>query len=62
MNSAWEPSVDQANIGVTVHDGIATLMGHFETYAEKLAAEMLHGGSTASRRWPRNSRYVYLSA
>lgn len=35
----WEPSVDGANIGVTVHAGIVTLMGHVETFSEKIAAE-----------------------
>jgi len=36
---AFEPSVDAANIGVSVEDGIATLSGHVTSYAEKLAAE-----------------------
>ncbi len=35
----WEPSVNAADIGVTVKDGIVTLMGHVETYFEKHAAE-----------------------
>ena len=35
----WEPSVNAAHIGVTAKDGIVTLMGHVETYAEKSAAE-----------------------
>ncbi|NBC16433.1 MAG: BON domain-containing protein [Bacteroidetes bacterium] len=35
----WEPSVNAANIGVTVDDGIVTLSGQVESYAEKLAAE-----------------------
>jgi len=36
---SWEPSVNAAHIGVTVHNGVVTLLGHVETYAEKLAAE-----------------------
>lgn len=35
----WEPSVDAADIGVAVEEGIVTLMGHVNTYAQKLAAE-----------------------
>src|ERR1044072_8918207 len=34
----WDPSVDSANIGVTVDNGIVTLTGHVPTYAEKIAA------------------------
>lgn len=35
----WEPSVDAAEVGVTVHDGVVTLAGRVPTFAEKLAAE-----------------------
>jgi osmotically-inducible protein OsmY len=35
----WEPSVDHANIGVAVKDGIVTLSGFVSTYTSKLAAE-----------------------
>lgn len=35
----WEPSVNAAHIGVTTKDGIVTLMGSVESYAEKNAAE-----------------------
>jgi len=35
----FEPSVDAANIGVTVDDGVVTLTGHVSSYVEKLAAE-----------------------
>src|SRR5438874_3703175 len=35
----WEPSVDAADIGVSVKDGIVTLSGHVSSYAEKYAAE-----------------------
>ena len=40
----WEPSVNAAQIGVTTKDGIVTLMGSVETYAEK------HGAETAALR------------
>jgi osmotically-inducible protein OsmY len=36
---AWDPALDASMIGVTAHDGIATLSGYVGTYAEKLAAE-----------------------
>ena len=36
---SWEPSVNAAQIGVEVKDGIVTLAGHVSTYAEKLGAE-----------------------
>jgi osmotically-inducible protein OsmY len=35
----WEPRVSAAHIGVTARDGVITLMGHVQTYAEKHAAE-----------------------
>lgn len=35
----WEPSVDHADIGVSVHDGVVTLNGFVKSYAEKQAAE-----------------------
>ena len=34
----WEPSVDAANIGVTVKDGVVTLGGDVRNYAERFAA------------------------
>jgi osmotically-inducible protein OsmY len=43
----WEPSIDAAEIGVAVHEGVVTLTGTAKSYAEKLAAERaaerLHG-------------------
>lgn len=36
---AWEPSFDDAMIGVAPQDGVVTLSGFVETYAAKLAAE-----------------------
>lgn len=35
----WEPSVDAAEIGVTVEDGVATLRGFVAGYHEKASAE-----------------------
>lgn len=35
----WEPSVDHADIGVAVNDGVVTLSGYVKTYPEKMAAE-----------------------
>ena len=36
---SWEPSVNAAQIGVEVKDGIVTLAGHVSSYAEKWNAE-----------------------
>ncbi len=35
----FEPSIDAANIGVAVENGVVTLTGHVKSYAEKIAAE-----------------------
>lgn len=35
----WEPSVDPADIGISVVDGVVTLNGFVKSFAEKLAAE-----------------------
>ena len=35
----WDPAVNATNIGVIVKDGIVTLTGHLESFAEKFAAE-----------------------
>jgi osmotically-inducible protein OsmY len=35
----WEPSVNEAHIGVAVKDSVVTLTGHVPSYAEKYAAE-----------------------
>lgn len=35
----FEPSLDAANIGVAVHNGVVTLTGHVGSYSEKNAAE-----------------------
>lgn len=36
---AFEPSIDEPHIGVAVENGVVTLTGHVETYAQKKAAE-----------------------
>jgi osmotically-inducible protein OsmY len=36
---SWEPSIQAAHIGVTARDGVVTLTGHVDSYAEKVAAE-----------------------
>jgi osmotically-inducible protein OsmY len=36
---SWQPSVDEASIGVSVKDAIVTLTGNVRSYAEKMAAE-----------------------
>ena len=35
----WDPAVKSTAIGVAVKDGVVTLSGHLETFAEKHAAE-----------------------
>lgn len=35
----WEPSVNAAHIGVQVQEGIVTLSGHVDTFAQKWSAE-----------------------
>jgi osmotically-inducible protein OsmY len=35
----WEPSVNEAEIGIVVKDGIVTMMGTVPSWAEKVAAE-----------------------
>jgi osmotically-inducible protein OsmY len=36
---AWEPSVTAPHIGVTARDGVITLSGHVQRFAEKAAAQ-----------------------
>jgi osmotically-inducible protein OsmY len=36
----WDPSVTASHIGVAANDGVVTLTGHVESYAEKQAAEV----------------------
>ncbi|MDE2094418.1 MAG: BON domain-containing protein [Burkholderiales bacterium] len=35
----WDPSINATNVGVAVKDGVVTLTGHLDTYAEKYAIE-----------------------
>ena len=35
---SWDPLVPEARVGVSVHEGVVTLTGHLDTYAEKIAA------------------------
>lgn len=35
----WDPSINATQIGVAVKDGVVTLAGHLDTYAEKHAIE-----------------------
>lgn len=35
----WEPAVEDLGIGVSVHNGVVTLSGYVNFYAERLAAE-----------------------
>ncbi|TIQ83174.1 MAG: BON domain-containing protein, partial [Mesorhizobium sp.] len=35
----FQPSIDAANIGVAVDNGVVTLTGHVSTYAQKATAE-----------------------
>lgn len=37
----WDPSIDAADIGVTVDAGVVTLRGDIRTFAEKAAAERI---------------------
>jgi osmotically-inducible protein OsmY len=36
---AWDPSINAAGIGVIVKDGVVTLTGHLDSFAEKHAVE-----------------------
>jgi len=36
---AWDPAINATNIGVMVKDGVVTLAGHLDKYAEKHAVE-----------------------
>ena len=36
----WEPSVNAAQIGIEVKDGIVTLAGHVNSYAENLVDQL----------------------
>lgn len=36
---AWDPAINAAGVGVTAKDGVVTLTGHLDSFAEKHAAE-----------------------
>lgn len=40
---AWEPSINATAVGVAVKDGVVTLSGHLNTYAEKNSIERAVG-------------------
>lgn len=35
----WDPAIEATQVGVAVKDGVVTLTGHLDTYAEKTAVE-----------------------
>ena len=51
---AWDPSVKATAIGVAVKDGVVTLSGHLETFAEKHAASraLRRVAGVKATRWP----------
>ena len=34
---SWDPLVPETRVGVAVSDGVVTLTGHLDTYAQKVA-------------------------
>lgn len=38
LELSWDPLVPDARVGVAVNEGVVTLSGHLDTYAEKVAA------------------------
>ena len=44
----WQPMLREAEIGVTVKDGVVTLTGIVDSYAKKLAAEVEQGNLQSS--------------
>jgi osmotically-inducible protein OsmY len=46
---AWQPDIDESDLGVTVRGGVVTLTGHAKSYAEKHAAEAAAGRVTGVR-------------
>jgi osmotically-inducible protein OsmY len=39
----WDPLISETKVGVTVNEGVVTLTGHLDTYAEKVAAKRAAG-------------------
>jgi osmotically-inducible protein OsmY len=59
---AWDPSVNEAHIGVIARDGVVTLTGHVASYAEKCAAEHAAGRVSGVRGIAEELRIRYASA
>ena len=36
---AWDPAINSTHVGVMVQDGVVTLAGHLDSFAEKHAVE-----------------------
>ena len=36
---SWDPLVPETRVGVAVSDGVVTLTGHLDTYAQKIASK-----------------------
>ena len=47
---AWDPQVKSTAVGVVVKDGVVTLTGHLDTFAEKLAPDHQRRGSEKAVR------------
>jgi osmotically-inducible protein OsmY len=39
LEMVWDPLVPENRVGVAVNDGVVTLTGHLDTYAQKVAAQ-----------------------
>lgn len=53
----FKPDINAASIGVTVQNGVVTLSGHVNSYAQKVSAErtvkaMKGVRGLAEERWP----------
>jgi osmotically-inducible protein OsmY len=40
---AWDPAINDTNIGVMVKDGVVALAGHLDTFSEKRAIARCSG-------------------
>ena len=60
----WEPSINEAHIGVTAHGGVVTLTAHVGSYAEKCAAVRAAGrvSGVSDRRRTRDPLFVWRGA
>lgn len=59
---AWDPAVSAAHIGVTARDGVVTLTGHVDSYAEKCAAEHAVGRVSGVKAIAQELEIRYLYA